>query len=65
MSRYMDNDISFITIDKGICNQCKHVHDDGVTCDAFPGGIPEEILTGDVSHKKPYKGDGGIHYISQ
>ena len=33
-----------------------------MTCDAFPDGIPKEILDGTVSHMKPYPGDHGIQY---
>lgn len=31
-------------------------------CRAFPDGIPKEILTGEVDHSKPYKGDHGIQF---
>lgn len=33
------------------------------TCDAFPLGIPEEILSGDNPHTAPVDGDGGKHYV--
>jgi hypothetical protein len=29
-------------------------------CDAFPNGIPDEIIYGDIDHKSPYTGDHGI-----
>ena len=32
------------------------------TCKAYPEGIPEEILTGEVDHRTPYKGDHGIMF---
>jgi hypothetical protein len=45
------------------CFLCKH-HDSANCskrrCAAFPDGIPTDILTGKVSHKKPYAGDNGI-----
>ena len=45
------------------CSDCKHI-DPGRTrmlvCEAFPGGIPEEILTGDVDHGVHFPGDHGI-----
>lgn len=33
-------------------------------CIAFPGGIPEGILKGDIDHSQPYPGDGGYRYRS-
>lgn len=29
-------------------------------CDAFPKGIPEKILTGEIDHKQRIKGDNGL-----
>jgi len=46
----------------GDCISCEHKYQTGAFCDAFPGGIPEEINTGEVSHKKSYPGDNGIKY---
>ena len=31
-------------------------------CNAFPDGIPWELLIGDVDHTTPYPGDGGTRY---
>lgn len=31
-------------------------------CDAFPVGIPTEIVIGENLHLAPYPGDGGIQY---
>jgi hypothetical protein len=36
---------------------------EGLTCEAFPDGIPEEIVTGQVDHSIPYGGDGGLVYL--
>jgi hypothetical protein len=48
------------------CFTCIHVYRHnprGVfTCDAFPAGIPQPILTGDADHTQPYEGDQGIRY---
>lgn len=47
------------------CLYCKHLSrlDDvetGMVCAAFPGGIPEEILTNSIDHRKPVEGDEGM-----
>ena len=32
-------------------------------CEAFPLGIPEEILSGENEHREPVAGDGGLTYL--
>lgn len=46
------------TIDKILCNRCKHKWD-GITCDAFPDGIPIRIIRSG-EHFLPVEGDHGI-----
>lgn len=43
------------------CDYCRHFHHDG-TCDAFPKGIPSEILGGQHNHRQPFTGDNGIRF---
>lgn len=50
-----------------ICMMCKRYHWNNQlsnSCDAFPGGIPEAILTNQADHRRPYKGDKGMMFIS-
>ena len=44
------------------CNRCKHYLDYG-KCEAFPNGIPNEIIIGEFDHANPYSGDNGIQFI--
>lgn len=46
------------------CFNCQHLFTDrpSIACAAFPDGVPEDILTGEVSHHTPHDGDGGILY---
>jgi len=45
------------------CMTCKHYHrkEFGFKCDAFPKGIPKEIVMG-FDHRKPFEGDNGIRW---
>jgi len=43
------------------CGRCLRYRN-GLKCDAFPRGIPEDILTGAKSHAKPHIGDQGITF---
>ncbi len=49
------------------CMPCKHLrltrHPRGeVHCNAYPDGIPIEILMNEVDHRYPYAGDNGIQF---
>ena len=44
------------------CFECKHLHEDERSCDAFPAGIPSVLLYLDVLHDKPFPGDHGIQF---
>lgn len=48
-----------------ICMKCKHrntIDSDGLTCKAFPNGIPDAIILNEHDHRKPFKGDNGIQF---
>lgn len=44
------------------CLQCKHYRMSEDACDAFPTGIPAEIITGEFDHTHPYPGDNGVRF---
>ena len=50
-----------------LCVICRHLreNDEEMVCDAYPDGIPFEILTSQADHRKPYAGDGGITYAKR
>ena len=54
-----------VEVNPPMCVRCKHFRIDEkrnrLVCDAFPDGIPEEILRG-YDHRKPYPGDHGIRF---
>jgi hypothetical protein len=47
-----------------LCQSCRHLHEDGITCDAFsePFRIPHAVLIGIIDHRGPVEGDRGIRY---
>ena len=53
-----------MTIRLPTCVSCKHFNplDEQRTCAAFPGGIPDQIYSGEHLHLDPYPGDNGIQY---
>jgi len=44
------------------CARFKADNLDGLTCDAYPEGIPIEIITSEHDHRKPFPGDHGIQF---
>lgn len=50
------------------CVLCKHMHVEkllkgqGMTCAAFPDGVPQRIVQGMDQHQSPYPGDHGIQF---
>lgn len=47
------------------CTTCARKSPWGPTCEAFPNGIPEEILDGSDQHRTPVTGDGGLTYVKE
>ena len=45
-----------IPAEEAICFKCKNFDLETVSCPAFKGDIPDEIIFGDNNHKKPLKG---------
>jgi len=44
------------------CLTCRHYILYDNSCDAYPSGIPDEVFTERISHKKNIKGDRGIKW---
>lgn len=48
------------------CQTCRHYIQSSIgdllVCVAFPGGIPDPILSGEVDHRRSFPGDQGICY---
>jgi hypothetical protein len=45
-----------------LCATCARLRD-GLSCEAFPEGISDSILSGRVDHRLPWPGDHGLRYI--
>lgn len=49
------------TVVPSLCRACLRLRD-GVSCDAFPGGIPDEIIRYGGDHRDPTRGDHGLQF---
>jgi len=61
-ARFVDTDLGHMSLNDCVYNQCRHCHDDGTHCEAFPGRIPDDILSGEMLHEHPYPGDDGVRF---
>lgn len=44
------------------CPACRHLRPSGAQCDAFPAGIPAEMLTQGGDHRQALAGDRGVRF---
>jgi hypothetical protein len=49
-------------IPAALCIFCRHLKEGTVRCEAFPEGIPDEILFSLHDHREPCEGDHGIRF---
>ena len=47
----------------GICHRCTR-RESVLTCEAFPDGIPADILAGRFVHTESYPGDNGLQFVA-
>lgn len=45
-----------------ICLLCSRLRDSGMTCEAFPDGVPLRIIRGESLHLRPEDGDHGLTF---
>ena len=51
-----------------LCLKCVRFHEDNsglFACDAFPEGIPDEIVLRGFNHNRPFPGDNGMRFLAR
>jgi len=48
-----------------MCMWCVRFRDDDGSCEAYPDGIPDEIIMNQWDHRKPKPGDHGLQFVSK
>lgn len=49
-----------------LCSKCTRFNadrQDADVCEAFPEGIPSDVLSGEVDHRNPVKGDHDLQFV--
>lgn len=59
--------VSSKSVPAPICLGCTRFRADkpGLTCDAFPQGIPQAIYESSADHRKPYPGDRNLQFVAK
>lgn len=61
--RFSDWDPARLAIERPEqCDRCRRRWADSASCDAFPAGIPVQILSGEHDHLWRFPGDRGIRF---
>ncbi len=49
-----------------LCFDCRRLSNEkGMKCEAFPGGIPDEIILAEHDHHRPFPGDRGLTFLAK
>lgn len=60
----LDDRTLWLNYFKSQCARCKLYNDLNASCQAFPEGIPFNMLEGKITHEKPIKGQTGNYLFT-